>query len=345
MESTTSLASDLTTQAHNHPLTDRLLAHLPGPRLPWIAAWALLPAMHYMVLMPLVRISGHTAYTGPLWGLITAALPSHVVQAYMIILTFWASRKLTADALALRPTISHLCPAHRNSSSYPFVGMSSLRGPLAFTTVVTAAEIADTAVRYGLVPAFLFLPYQALWILPMMTLPWVYIAFLVGLDRLGQKPMNLGSFPEDLSLGLGPVGTTVFDAFLIFCAMVVPFLLASLRDWLDLTIGLAFFGAGVGAFFLSVWRLHRQMIETKRTHVSRAAALYAAAYEPLRNAITPAVLQACSGQLNAAQSLLQRAHAIQEWPFDDRTLTRIVAISTGVATAVIARAILGAVGL
>ncbi|HET6947523.1 MAG TPA: hypothetical protein VFJ45_06895 [bacterium] len=48
-----------------------------------------------------------------------------------------------------------------------------------------------------------------------------------------------------VSLGLGPVGTVVFNAFLIFCAITVPFLFVSLRDRLDLTIGLAFFAAGV----------------------------------------------------------------------------------------------------
>jgi hypothetical protein len=178
-----------------------------------------------------------------------------------------------------------------------------------------------------------------------MTLFWVYLALLVGLDRVGREPMKLGSFPEDLSLGLGPVGTTVFDAFLIFCVITVPFLLGSLMDRLDLAIGLAFFGAGVGAFFLSVWRLHRQMVETKRMHVAHTASVYGEMYEPLRAQMTPATLQACATPLNAAEGLARRALAIQEWPFDDRTMTRIVAISTGVATAVIARSVLSAIGL
>ncbi|HET7009594.1 MAG TPA: hypothetical protein VFI11_02360 [Anaerolineales bacterium] len=213
------------------------------------------------------------------------------------------------------------------------------------TALVTAVESAPRALLEGVVPTLLFAPYQGVWVLPMMTLFWVYIAFLIGLDRLGRKPMNLGSFPEDLSLGLGPVGSTVFHAFLIFCAMTVPFLLVSLRDRLDLTIGLAFFGAGVGAFFLSVWRLHRQMVETKHPHVSRAGMLYAETYDPLRAQMTPATLQACAAPLNAAEALMRRALAIQEWPFDERTMTRIVAISSGVATAVIARFVLSAIGL
>ena len=157
--------------------------------------------------------------------------------------------------------------------------------------------------------------------------------------------MTLGSFPEDLSLGLGPIGATVFHAFLILCAISVPFLIVSLRDRLDLSIGLAFFGAGVGAFFLSTWRLHGQMVETKRKHVTRAGMLYAETYEPLGAQMTPQKLQACAPQLSAAEALVRRASAIQEWPFDERTMTRIVAISTGVVTAVIARSIVSAVGL
>lgn len=344
MESARSLGSDYTPPARDAPLTDRLIARLPGPRWAWIAAWALLPVMHYPVLTQVMRVSGHT---GPAlsWALLTDPLRSHLVQSYMIIISFWAARRLMADVRALRPTISQLDPAWENDASPLFAALTSVAGPLMLTAVVTAAESAEAAVRRGLVPTILFSPYQAVWILPMMTLFWVYIAFLFGLDRLGRKQINLGSFPEDLSLGLGPVGTAVFHAFLIFCAMTVPFLLVSLQDRLDLAIGLAFFGAGVGAFFLSVWRLHRQMVKTKQGHVSRAGMLYAETYDPLRAHLTPATLQECAGRLNAAEGLVRRALAIQEWPFDERTMTRIVGISTGVATTIIARSILRAVGL
>src|SRR5574341_674904 len=103
MDSTASSASDDTEQARDEPLADRLLAHLPGPRWLWIAAWALLPVMHFVVFIQALRISGHTGHAGLSWAL-TTQLPSHIVQSYMIILSFWASRKLTADVWALRPT-------------------------------------------------------------------------------------------------------------------------------------------------------------------------------------------------------------------------------------------------
>jgi hypothetical protein len=332
-------------QVHDTPLTDRLLAHLSGPRWLWIVAWALLPVMHHVVLMGLMRASGQPGHAGLSWALVTDWLPSHGVQSYMIIVSFWAVRKLAADVRALGPTISNLCPARENGAPSPFAGMGSLAGPLVLTIVVSALESAKTAVIWGVVPAFLILPYMGVWVLPMLTLIWVYIAFLLGLDQLGRRQMNLESFPEDLSLGLGPVGTAVFNAFLIFCAITVPFLFVSLRDWLDLTIGLTFFGAGVGAFYLSVWRLHRQMVEIKATHVFRTRAVYAEMYVPLRAQMTPATLETSAASLGAAEALVRRALAIQEWPFDERTMTRIVGISTGVVTAIIARFILSAVGL
>jgi hypothetical protein len=46
-----------------------------------------------------------------------------------------------------------------------------------------------------------------------------------------------------------------------------------------------------------------------------------------------------------AEGFEKRALAIQEWPFDDRTMTRIVGISTGVVTAIIVRFVLRAMGL
>lgn len=345
VDSVASTASGHAREVYDEALTERLLAHLPGSRWIWIAAWAFLPLMHHVVLTELASILGQPARAVMSWALFTRWLPSHAIQAYMIVVSFWAARKLTADVLALRPTISDLSAAHKNEASYPFAGLTGLAGPLVLTALVSVPESAKTAVIWGVVPALIFLPYQILWVLPIMTLFWVYIAFLFGLDRIGRGRMNLGPFPEDLSLGLGPVGTAVFNAFLIFCAITVPFLLVSLRDWVELTIGLAFFGAGGGAFFLSVWRLHCQMIETRRMHVGRAARLYAQAYEPLRARMTPATLEACAAPLSAAEGLARRALAIQEWPFDDRTMTRIVGISTGVATTVIARFVLSAIGL
>ena len=324
MQSATSLTSGYAKHDGDHPLTERILAVLPGPRLLWIGIWALFPLFHHVVLMQVIRITDSPGYAWTFWELMVTRLPSHAVQSYMVVIAFWASRKLAADVGALRPAISRLCPAGGREVSSPFPGLSSIAGPFAFAAVVAAAETADRASTYGVVPSLLFLPYQTLWVLPMMTLPWVYIAFLVGLDRLGRQRMSLGSFPEDLSLGLGQVGATVFEAFLIFCALAVPFLFVSLRDGMDLTIGLAFFGAGVGAFFVSVWRLHRQMLETKQAHVSRAGRLYAQTYEPLDAQMTPATLQQCASPLSAAEGLMRRAFAIQEWPFDDRTMARIV---------------------
>ena len=57
------------------------------------------------------------------------------------------------------------------------------------------------------------------------------------------------------------------------------------------------------------------------------------------------MLRAQSSVLSAAEGLERRAEAIQHWPFDEATVTRIVAISTGVVTAIITRLLLSRLGL
>lgn len=324
------------------PLTERVVARLPGPSWVWIAVWALLVLIRPAAFLQVLRAFG---YTDPTWEFVTSRLPVHAVSAYMVVLSFWAVRRFAEDVRGLEPALARLSAEPGSASSSPlFAGLNGALGPLALTILLTAVNGVDVALGWSPAIAATFLPYIALPVLPMMTLFWVYLSLLLGLDRLGRRRMNLGPFPEDCSLGLGPVGALAFSAFLTFCAGTVPFLLVSLRDRFDLTVGLAFFVAGVGAFFLSMWRLHRQMVETKGEHLVRARALYGEAYEPLRPETTLEALQARTPLVSAAEAFEKRVLAIQEWPFDDRTMARIVGISTGVVTAIIARFVLRAFG-
>jgi len=94
-----------------------------------------------------------------------------------------------------------------------------------------------------------------------------------------------------------------------------------------------------------MWRLHRQLLEAKRRHLAWARSLYTEAYEPVRENVTLEAIRERAPLVSAAEAIEKRAGLIQEWPFDDRTMTRIVAISTGVVTAIISRMVLRSVGL
>jgi hypothetical protein len=57
------------------------------------------------------------------------------------------------------------------------------------------------------------------------------------------------------------------------------------------------------------------------------------------------VLEQQRNLLSAAEGLEKRAQAIQEWPIDDRTLARVITISTSVVAVTIARLLLDPFGL
>ena len=128
-------------------------------------------------------------------------------------------------------------------------------------------------------------------------------------------------------------------------ACVVPILLTGLPDIVGVTTGVLVLAGGLATFFLSLWRLHRQMVEAKASELAMARELYAQAYEPIRTAPTLEALEQQRGLLGAADALEKRAHAIHEWPIDESTLARVITITTSVIAMTVARLILDPFGL
>jgi hypothetical protein len=323
------------------PVTERVLVRLPGTRVFWTVFWAFLTAIRPLIFLQVLWAMGHASLG---WEFVRTQLSSHAVYAYMVLVSFWAARKIAREARALEPSLQRLASPSARTGNV-FAGMTSVAGPVALTVLLTIVLSINLLGRWGAAPAAIILPYLAVPIFPIMTMFWVYVSVLVGLDRLGRQPMELGVFPEDTSLGLRPVGALAFTAFLVFCAETLPFLLVNLRDRLQLILGLCFFVAGVVVFFLSMWRLHRQMMAAKARHLAWVRALYGEAFAPIRPRPTLEGLQARAPLVSAAEALEKRALSIQEWPFDDRTMARIVAVSTGVVTTTLARFVMRAVGL
>ena len=100
----------------------------------------------------------------------------------------------------------------------------------------------------------------------------------------------------------------------------------------------------VPVFFLSMWRLHRQMTEAKTRYIEEARRLYAAAYAPVRANPTVDALNEQSRALSAAQALEERAHKVLEWPISEGVTAVIAVIFVGVVTSLIVRVIFIAAG-
>jgi hypothetical protein len=101
-----------------------------------------------------------------------------------------------------------------------FAGMASTQGPLVLTLVFVTVTMWRTAVLADPWAALRWLPVSLLVNLPLLTAVWVYLALLLGVNRLGRRALSLTAFPQDLSLGLGEVGRLAFTAFWIYWGRV-----------------------------------------------------------------------------------------------------------------------------
>jgi hypothetical protein len=126
---------------------------------------------------------------------------------------------------------------------------------------------------------------------------------------------------------------------------VGPLVLTNFSDLPGVIVGIGVLVAGVGLFFLSLRRLNRQMVAVKQRELERARDLYGLAFQPVLDEPTLEVLQRQAGLLSAAEALEMRAERIQEWPFDEATFARVVAIASSVVAAIITSLILNPVGL
>jgi hypothetical protein len=322
------------------PLTERLLGRLPGPRVAWVLAWATLPVA--AGLLP----SAYLATVGA--RSIGVRLLIGLVFAYEVMLAIWAVGRFTRESDTVQRSVDQLA-AHPEQAATPvFGGMASTQGPLALTLVFVTVTVWRTAVLGDLRAALLWLPVSVLVNLPLLTAVWVYLALLLGLNRLGRRTLSLTAFPQDLSLGLGEVGRLAFTAFWIYGAGFAPVLLVNFANPIGLLLLLGLFLLGVLVFFACLQGLHHQLLAARRHYLEWAGQLYARAYEPIRSG-SLAALGEQARLLQAAEVIHRRAEAIQQWPFQQRRLVQIAGIVgtvvTFVVTGIITRLILVRFGL
>jgi hypothetical protein len=199
-------------------------------------------------------------------------------------------------------------------------------------------------VQYGPLPPLVAVPLLTLYLLPILTFVWVYIAILVDIDRLGRHQLRLEAFPEDRTLGLKEVGALASTGLGLLLFAAVPVMLVGVDEPVTLGISLVIVAVAVGVFILSMWRLHGQMSSAKARFVDRTQQLYANAYAPLRVEPTIAVMEKQASALRAADSLDQRAHGLPTWPIDESTSRFMVVIVTGVVTSLVVRGLFAAIG-
>lgn len=320
------------TDAAPPTLTERVLGRLGGPRWLWIAMWAAVPLVSLLVYTTAIRLTGHALGVHEFFDL----LATQAVLAYACLVLLLGVAVLARKAAVVRRAF----PDHPTL----FRAIGSVRGPVGLTAIVALVISANGWSRYGPLPPLAALPFVIVYLLPILTFAWVVLAVLLDIDGLGRRPLVLGAFPQDRTLGLEDVGSVASSGLALLLIASAPVLFAGADQPVTFGVSLSIVGVSMSIFLLSMWRIHRQMVKAKEGYVALARGLYADAYAPIRQHPSVKVLEDHSGALRAAQSLDERAHDLLTWPLDEGAVKFVAVIVTSVVTTLIVRALFAAVG-
>jgi hypothetical protein len=319
------------------PLTDRILAWLPGRRTYWIAAWALIPS---------VNAGGNLLLgteTSAVWEQSDLLVVlNYAALSFAVVLTLWGTERIARRSERLSAETADVFDAH---VSDPFRAMNSVLAPLLLAVGAATAFGVAAFVHDGWSAAFLRGGTWLLLGIAFGTFLWTYACLQLGLDRLGEGRLRRDAALVDPSLGLRPLGAAAFTGLWMLLVWFVPVALTGLPDVVGVVVAALVLAGGLGAFFFSLWGLHRQMTSVKDDQVAIARELYAEAYEPVRIERTLEALEGQRGLISAAEALEKRALAIHDWPVDQGTWAWMIGIATSVFALTLGRLILKPLGI
>lgn len=320
------------------PLSERVLARLPGRRDIWVALWALVPWANAGINLLL-----GSARTSAVWEQdAVLVVLNYAAISLAVVLSLWGARRIAIRLDALREATADVLVGEAEE---PFRGVNSRVGPLGASVVIGIALAATTFVDDGWTPAAVRgLTWFVLGV-ALFSFVWTYASVLLGLNRLGRARLDPDAPHIDPGLGLQPLGGVAATSLWMLLAWLVPVLLTGLPDVIGAIIGMLVLAAALLTFFLSMVGLHRQMVAVKRDELARARELYAEAFRPVHASPTLEALEQQRNLLSAAEALEKRAEAIHEWPFSERTPTLVITVATSVVAMTIGRLILDPFGL
>ncbi|HET6948248.1 MAG TPA: hypothetical protein VFJ45_10610 [bacterium] len=318
------------------PLTERILARLGRPRWIWIALWVTGYQLSIIVAQ---------AQTGLRIFPPGEDLRFYAAWGFLALVGLSAIRTVFRDVAGLQPLLDELIPPGEKAGANLFRGLDSTWGPLTIALL--------NAMLFSL-PEFLKSPAPATAVLvlanfvsgiPAITFLWMYVVLLLALNRLGTVGLTLRPFQIDRSLGLARFGALAFKVFVLLAAGSIPMAFFGTPDLRTVVVNIGILVGASALLFVSLHRMHRQVVTAKAAYVAQARRLYAEAYASLGTPVSLHALTAQAASLNAAEALERRASTIQEWPLDEGLIARLAAIVTSLTAAILARFLLSRVGL
>ena len=320
------------------PLTERILARLPGATWAWIGLWALVPWLNAAANLALDDDG-----TSAVWDQSTLLVVLNYVSISLgVVISLWGARRLAERLQVL------------GAEAPDVLGVRAPRVLRALddAAVPVALSIAS-AIVFGLTALERNGPAAGLlrggtWLvlgIALWTFLWTYVVLQLGLARLARGRPRAEAAQVDPSLGLRPFGAAAFMGLWMLLVWLVPVVLTGLPDVAGVVVGLTVLVLALASFFSSLVGLHRQMVEIKGRELARARSLYAEAFEPVRMTPNLETLKEQQPLLGAADALEKRAEAIHEWPIDEKTFAWVITITTSVIAMTIGRLILDPLGL
>jgi hypothetical protein len=318
------------------PITDRVLAALPGSRLLWTILWSLIVLVRPLAASAVLLASGRPSEAR---SVVEVHLTHNLVLALVVLLALRGIHLLARDGTRALRAFRGPGPASPESPDRSIRGIDNVGGPLVIAAVLVLAESASPMVPSSpvanLVDGVLFAAFAV----PVATWIWTYCAVLVSIDRLGRRSLPHEAFPADRGLGLLPIGSVPFNSFWLFAVAALANFLFVANDLIGYALGLGLFLIVLAALVVSFWRLHRQMVSAKARYLAEARRLLSEATEPFGRDPSLDTLETQARRVAAAEAFEKRAEAILEWPIDERIVTRTVLIASGAVAGLIARVV------
>jgi hypothetical protein len=198
------------------PLTERILGRLSGPRVLWIALWALVPWANAGANLLL-----ETGARSAIWEQSrTLVLLNYAALSFAILITLWGTARIARRLEALRDATANVLEV---DAGEPFREMKSVAAPLVASAAPAVAFGVSAFLADGWTAALLrgatwFVLGTALW-----TFLWTYGSLQLGLDRLGREHLLPEAVRVDPTLGLRPLGGVAFMGLWMLLAWPSPF--------------------------------------------------------------------------------------------------------------------------
>jgi hypothetical protein len=253
------------------PLTDRVLAALPGSRVVWAIAWSLIVLARPFAASAVLLASGRPSEAR---SVLEVHLPHNLVLALVVLLALRGIHLLARDGTRALRAVGGLGPASPEAPDRQIRGIDNVVGPLVIAAVLVLAESASPMVPSSpvanLVDGVLFVALAV----PVATWVWTYGAVLVSIDRLGRRSLPYEAFPTDRGLGLLPIGSVPFNGFWLFAVAALANFVLVASDLIGYAIGLGLFLVVLASLVVSFWRLHVQMVSAKARYLAEARRLW-----------------------------------------------------------------------